>query len=85
VAMQIGDVWLSNGGNSAIIEGVGHGNAVTFPISQPVEDLLRPATQIKVQIKGSTLYIPLNQSKVATLLDHAKQCRDVIRRFAGQD
>jgi hypothetical protein len=84
VAIQIGDVWLSNGGNSAIIQGVSHGNSVTFPISQPVDALLRPAGQIQVQIKGSTLSIPLNRTRVSTLLDHAQQCRDVIKRINGQ-
>jgi hypothetical protein len=84
VAMQIGDIWLSNGGNSAIIEGVAHGNTVQFPISQPVDELLRPAEQIQVQIKGSTLSVPINRSKLATLLDRAKQCRDGISHIGGQ-
>jgi hypothetical protein len=83
VAMQVGNVWLSNGGNSAIIEGVSHGNTVTFPVTQPTDELLRSAGQIQVQIKGSTLSIPLGHTRVSSLLDHAKQCRDVIKRFAN--
>ena len=80
VAMRIGDTWLSNAGNSAVITGVGHGNTVSFPISQSVEGLLRPAERIEVQITGATLSITLDHPKVGTLLDRVHMCRDVARR-----
>lgn len=80
VAMQVGDVWLSNGADSAVIDAIAHGNAVTFPVMQPVEPLLRSASQIEVRAKAGTLKVPLDPVKLPALLDHAQQCRDVIER-----
>ena len=80
VAVQVGDVWLSNGGNSAVIQAVGHGNTVSFAVDQPVDDLLRPADHVKVRTRNGELSINLNQSKVDALLSGARQCRDVISR-----
>src|SRR3954453_15040734 len=34
IAMQFGDVWLTNRGDSAVINAVGHGNAVAFTTDQ---------------------------------------------------
>jgi hypothetical protein len=79
-AMQLGVVWLSNGGGSAIIEAVGHGNALSFAVNQPVDDLLRPADHIAVRTTGAQLSIKLNHSKVGVLLSRAQQCRAAIGR-----
>jgi hypothetical protein len=78
VAMQVGDVWLSNGGDSAIIEAVGHGNAVSFAVNQSVDDLLRPADHVAVRTRDAQLSIKLNQAKIGIVLLRARQCRDVI-------
>ena len=80
VAMQVGDVWLSNNGDSAIIPAVGHGNTVSFSVNQPVENLLASASHIETKTTGGQLSINLRQTKVGVLLAHAQQCRDVIRR-----
>ena len=80
VAMQVGDVWLSNGANSAVIEGQGHGNVVTFPLAQTIESLLAPAQRIEVRVRAGTLSIVLNRAKIPTVLDRTRQCLEVIRR-----
>jgi hypothetical protein len=80
VAVQLGDVWLSNGGDSAIIQAVGHGNAVTFAVNQPIDDLLGPADHVQIRTKNGELSIKLNQAKTGTLLSHARQCRELVRR-----
>ncbi|OYV34298.1 MAG: hypothetical protein B7Z80_21570 [Rhodospirillales bacterium 20-64-7] len=80
VAMQVGDVWLSNGADSAVIDAVAHGNAITFPVLQPVEPLLAQAGNIEVRAKAGTLRMPLDHVKMEALLDHVQQCRDVITR-----
>jgi hypothetical protein len=80
VAVQLGDVWLSTGGDSAIIQAVGHGNSVSFAVNQPVDDLLRPADHVEVRTRNGQLSIKLNQVRVGALLTGARQCRDLIRR-----
>ena len=82
VAMQLGDVWLSNGGDSAIIQGVGHGNTVSFPAKQRVDDILRPADHVAVRTTSSEFSITLNRSKVGVLLSRARLCRDAIGKTA---
>jgi hypothetical protein len=78
VAMQIGDEWLSNGGDSAVIQAVGHGNAVTFAVNQPVDDLIRRSNHIEVKTTGTQLSITLNPAKNDALLSRARRCRGVI-------
>jgi hypothetical protein len=80
VAMQLGNVWLSNHGGSAVIDTVGHGNAVAFATDQSVDDLLQPADHIVVRTKDSDLSINLLHSKVTVLLSRWHDCRDAIRR-----
>jgi hypothetical protein len=78
VAMQLGDVWLSNGGDSAIIQGVGHGNTVNFVVKQPVDSVLRPADHVEVRTRSGQLSIRLDHSKIGILLARARLCRDLI-------
>ncbi len=80
VAMQVGDAWLSNGGDSAVIDAVGHGNAVAFETRQPVDDLLRPADHIAVRTKDGEMSIKLKRDKVDVLLARTQACRQAIRR-----
>jgi hypothetical protein len=80
VAMQLGDAWLSNGGDSAVIEAVGHGNAVAFETHQAVDDLLRPADHIEVRTKFGEMSIKLKRDKVGVLLARAQECRRLIGR-----
>jgi hypothetical protein len=80
VAVQLGDVWLSEGGNSVVIQAVGHGNAVSFSVNQSIDALLHPIDHILVRITNGQLLIALNPGKIITLLLHAKQCSDVIGR-----
>ena len=78
VAMQVGDVWLSTHGDSAVIEAVGHGNAVAFATEQAVDDLLRPADHIDVRTTDKQMSIKLQPSKVGVLLSRMRKCRDAI-------
>jgi hypothetical protein len=78
IAMQLGDDWLSNGGNSAIIEAVGHGSAVAFATDRPVDDLLRPADHITVKTSDGEMSIRLRRDKLGVLLARAHECRQVI-------
>jgi hypothetical protein len=80
IAMQFGDAWLSNGGDSAVIEAVGHGNAVAFETHQAVDDLLRPADHIAVRTKDGEMSIKLKRDKVGVLLARTEECRRLIRR-----
>lgn len=80
VAMQLGDVWLSNGGNSAIIQAVGHGNAVNFQMDQHVDDLLRTADHVVVKTTYGELSVHLNKAKTAVLLTRTGLCRTAIGR-----
>ncbi|MEA2739651.1 MAG: hypothetical protein QOH05_2958 [Acetobacteraceae bacterium] len=80
VSMQFGNELLSDRSYSAIIPAVAHGNAVSFTANRPVDDLLRPADQVVVRTTGAQLSIRLQPAKIATLLTHARQCRDVIKR-----
>ncbi len=80
VALQVGDAWLSNGGDSAVIEAVGHGNAVAFETDQPIEEMLRPADHIAVRTKDGEMSIKLKRDKVGVLLAKTQDCRRVIRR-----
>jgi hypothetical protein len=75
VAMQFGDAWLSNGGDSAVIEGVGHGSAVAFTTDQAVDALLRPADRIVVRTRGGEMSIALKADKVGVLLSRTHECR----------
>jgi hypothetical protein len=76
VAIQLGDVWLSNRGDSAVIEAVGHGNAVAFATDRVADDLLRPADHIAVKTTNGEMSIKLNHAKVDVLLSRARKCRD---------
>jgi hypothetical protein len=80
VAMQLGSEWWSNGGDSAIIQGEGHGNAVSFALNKPIDDLLRTADHVLIRTKNAELSIKLNPAKTGVLLNHAGQCRDVVKR-----
>jgi hypothetical protein len=78
VALQVGEDWISTGGGSPILQGVGHGNAVTFTLNQPVEDMLRPADHIAVRTQTSVLSIKVDNYRIGTLIARARKCRDVI-------
>jgi ribosomal protein S8 len=78
--MQFGDAWLSNGGDSAVIEAVGHGTAVAFETHQAVDDLLRPADHIVVRTKDGVMSIKLKRDKVGVLLARTQECRRSIGR-----
>ncbi len=80
VAMEFGDAWLSNGGDSAVIDGIGHGNAVAFTTDQSVDDLLRPADHIAVRTRDGEMSIRLRRDKVGTLLARTAACRQAIKR-----
>ena len=80
LAMRFGDAWLSNGGDSAVIDAVGHGNAVAFTTDQAVEDLLRPADQIAVRTRDGELSIHLRKDKLGVLLARTEACRHAIGR-----
>jgi hypothetical protein len=80
LALQIGDAWLSNGRDSAVIQAVGHGNAVAFTTEQPVDDLLRPADHIAVRTGEGEMSIKLRPDKVRVLLAQTAACRRVIKR-----
>lgn len=80
VAVQLGNVWLSNAGGSAIIQAVGHENSVSFEVDQPVEDLLRPADHILVKTNGGELVIDLNHTKMDGLLSQQRRCFDAIKQ-----
>ena len=79
MTMQFGDTLLNTGSSSsALIEAVGHGNAVTFTANQPVEDLLRPADRVVVKTRDDELSIPLRRDKVKMLLAQTRKCRAMI-------
>jgi hypothetical protein len=79
MTMQFGDTLLNTGSSSsAVIEAVGHGNAVTFTANQPVEDLLRPADRVVVKTRDDELSIPLRRDKVKMLLAQTRKCRAMI-------
>jgi hypothetical protein len=80
VAMQLGDEWLSNGGDSAVIQAVGHGSAVSFAVTKPIDDLLSRADHVDIKTINAELSIKLNQAKTSVLLSRAHQCRGVIGR-----
>lgn len=80
VAMQLGDEWLSNSSASAVIEAVGHGNAVAFATEQAADDLLLPADHIAVRTTNGEMSIKLNHEKVSVLLSRARKCREAARR-----
>lgn len=80
LAMEFGDAWLSNGSNSAVIDGVGHGNAVAFTTDQAVDDLLRPADHIAVRTGDGEMSIRLRRDKMGKLLERTQLCLQAIRR-----
>ena len=80
VAMQLGDAWVNNGANSAVIEGVGHGSAVSFATDQPIGDLLSPADHIEVRTAKAELSVNLSHPKLGILLSQTGKCRDTIKR-----
>lgn len=80
LAMQVGDAWLSNGGDSAVIQAVGHGHAASFIAKQPVEDLLPAADHIEVRTGTGSLVIALDRARVGGLLAGAQRCRAALGR-----
>jgi len=80
VAMQVGDVWLSNRADSAIIDAVGHGDAVIFTTDRPIDDLLRSAGQIVVKNTIADLSIKLEPAKMRILSSRMRKCRDSTKR-----
>ena len=80
IAMQLGDVWLSNGGGSVVIDAVGRGNAVTFSTVEPIDQLLRLADRIVVRIVGSDMSIGLRRGKMDALLSRLRLCRAATGR-----
>jgi hypothetical protein len=80
VAVQLGDVWLSNRGDSAVIEAVGHGNGVAFETDKAADELLRPADHIAVRTTNGAMSIKLNHAKVDVLLSRTRKCRDATQR-----
>lgn len=80
VALQVGDVWLSNRADSAIIDAAGHGNTVAFTTDRPVEDLLRSASQIVVKNTSADLSIKLEPAKMRILSSRTRKCRDSTKR-----
>ncbi len=80
VAMQVGNVWLSNHDASVVIEAVGHGNGIAFATDQAVVDLLQPADHIVVRTTKADMSIVLNRDKLGTLLTRLRKCRDATGR-----
>jgi hypothetical protein len=80
VAVQLGDVWLSNRGDSAVIEAVGHGNGVEFATDQQAGELLGPADHIAVRTTYGEMSIKLDHAKVGVLLSRARKCRDSVQK-----
>ena len=80
IAMELGDVWLSDHAGSAIIAALGHGNSVAFATDQSVDDLLRSAEQIVVKTKSGDLIIAPPRGKMGVLLARAHDCQVAIRR-----
>jgi hypothetical protein len=80
LAMQLGDAWLSNGSDSAVINGVGHGNAVAFTTDQAIDELLGPADHIVVRTRDGELAIHLRKDKLQVLLARTKLCRQATGR-----
>jgi hypothetical protein len=80
LAIQLGDAWLTDHNGSALIEAVGHGDAVGFALDQAVDDLLRPAGQIRVKTNNTEMSIKLAPAKMDTLLSRTQKCRDTIEK-----
>jgi hypothetical protein len=74
VALQVGNVWLSNGAGSAIIDAVGQGTAVAFTTDLPVDDLLRSSGQIVVKNNSADLSIKLEPAKMRKLSSRTRKC-----------
>jgi hypothetical protein len=80
LAMQFGEAWLNNGNDSAVIDGIGHGNAVVFTTEQAIDELLRPADHIEIRTRVGEMSIRVPREKLNTLLAQAQACRKVARR-----
>jgi hypothetical protein len=74
VALRVGDAWLSNGGGSVVLDAVGDGTAVVFPLKQPVDGLLASADQMEVKTQAGSLSVQVPRSKMETLLARMQMC-----------
>jgi hypothetical protein len=79
VAVQIGDQWLDKA-KSVVLEADGHDTTIRSMIDQPIEDLLRNASQIRVKTAVGDLVLPVNPRKMEALLTAAGRCRSLTKR-----
>ena len=75
VSLQIGDAWLNN---AQPYDAVGFGTSLTFVIDQSIEAPLRGADHITIRSPTSDFSLHVNRTKIATLLDHVRQCRQSV-------
>lgn len=78
VAVEVGDVWLTNHSGSEVVDAVAHGADIGFFMNQAVDDLLRPASRIEVKADGANLTISVMPAKMSVLLSRTRDCRDAI-------
>lgn len=80
VAVQVGHTWLSNGGNSAIIDAAADGNSITAALSQPIDALLPDADRVQVKTAANTLSISIDAWRLTNIVARLKRCQAVLER-----
>jgi hypothetical protein len=79
VAVEVGDVWLTNHSGSEVIDAVAHGTDIGFFMNQAIDDLLRPASRIEVKASGANLTVSLTPAKMSVLLSRTRDCRGAMK------
>jgi hypothetical protein len=79
VAVEVGDVWLTNHSGSEVIDAVAHGTDIGFFMNQAIDDLLRPASRIEVKASGANLTVSLTPAKMSVLLSRTRDCRGAMQ------
>jgi hypothetical protein len=80
VAVRVGDTWLSNGGNSAIIDAAADGRNITAGLSQPIDALLPDAGHVQVKTAANTLSISIDPWRLTNIVARLKRCQAVLGR-----
>lgn len=80
VAVQVGGTWLSNGGNSAIIDASANGDTITAQLTHPPDGLLVTADRVEVKTATDTLSIAVSPFRLGRIVDRLRRCQAVIVR-----
>ena len=81
VAVRLGDTWLGGPADQGPPHLIAYADQerVSVPINQPMENMLRNATRISVQLADHVTSIDIERPKMPALLAAVERCRSILK------